>query len=72
MLPFDGPLSGDTPTTLDPQYHGYILITVIALCLPLLTFFVILRIYVRIWVPRSFSLDDGKTQCFTQLKSFTY
>lgn len=49
-----------TPLPLDPQYHGWILILICAICLPLLLFFVALRLYVRIWIPQSFALDDGK------------
>lgn len=52
------PLTSSLP--LDPQYHGWVLILVSTICLPLLLFFVGLRSYVRIWTPRSFALDDGK------------
>ena len=45
---------------LDSTYKGFVLIIVTAICYPLLLFFVALRSYVRIWVPRSFALDDGK------------
>lgn len=48
------------PVPLDSKYKGFILIIFVAICFPLLLFFVLLRSYVRIWVPRSFALDDGK------------
>ena len=51
---------GAVAVPLDPKYKGYVLIMVTAICFPLLLFFVALRSYVRIWVPRSFALDDGK------------
>ena len=49
------------PVPLDPKYQGFILIIVCAICLPLLLSCVILRLYMRIWVPRSIAWDDGKT-----------
>ena len=71
MVSLSGALSGDAPISLDPHYHGYILIVVIATCLPLLLFFVLLRLYVRVWTPRSFSVDDGKTH-YSRGSSCTY
>ena len=57
----------------DPHYHAYILIIVIAICLPLLLFFVALRSYVRIWVPKTFSLDDGKViRIYAKLPAYVF
>lgn len=52
------PVTSSVP--LEPQYHGWVLILVSAMCIPLLLIFVLLRSYVRVWAPRSFALDDGK------------
>lgn len=51
---------GAVPVPLDPKYKGFVLIIVTAICYPLLFIFVTLRLYVRIWIPRSFALDDGQ------------
>lgn len=59
------------PVPLDPRYKGFILIVVIAICFPLLLFFILLRSYVRIWVPRSFALDDGR-RLHLQKRLFIY
>ena len=53
-------LSHPVSIPLDPKYKGFILIIFVAICIPLLLFLVLLRSYVRIWVPRSFGFDDGK------------
>ena len=71
MVSINGFSSGDAPIPLDPKYHGHILISVIAICLPLLLFFVLLRLYVRVWTPRCFSLDDGTIRC-TCILPFAY
>lgn len=57
---------------LDSTYKGFVLVIVTAICYPLLLFFVALRSYVRIWVPRSFALDDGKGYYLLQIPVPTY
>lgn len=57
---------------LDSTYKGFVLIVVTAICYPLLLFLVALRSYVRIWVPRSFALDDGKGHYLLQILVPTY
>jgi len=54
------PPPGVIPNFAHPKSQGYILIIVTAICYSLMLPIVILRVYCRNWINRSFGLDDGK------------
>ena len=57
--PAQAPPPGVTPNFVSPANHAHILIIVSATCLTLLIPFVALRLYARVFITRSFGLDDG-------------
>lgn len=59
-IPLLPPPLGVMPNFVNPENRASILIIISTIFLALLLPFVVLRLYTRIWITRTFDLDDGK------------
>lgn len=66
QIPSMPPPPGVTSNFVNPENNSSILIIVCTICLVFLLLFVSLRMYTRLWISRSFGLDDGTHPVFTQ------
>jgi hypothetical protein len=64
-IPVLPPPLGVMPNFVNPENRASILIIISTIFLALLLPFVVLRLYTRIWITRTFGLDDGKHALLT-------
>lgn len=57
------PPPGVVPDFLHPQTRATEIVAISAVCLSLMFPIVIMRLYSRLWIARSFRGDDGETHC---------
>ena len=56
-----GPPGAVIPNFNHPYSSAYLTLTIIALALPLMLIFVTLRVYVRLWVKKTWAYEDSKS-----------